>query len=322
MEMYPIDVRHVSKQYKERKKIVHALQDVSLQVKQGEIFGLLGPNGAGKTTLLQIIAGILEPDSGTARINGRLSTDSQVLTDVNFVSPDIKFHWSLLASDTLDFFGRIYGLSKDKRKKRIAELIAFFDMQSFMNKRVLVLSTGERMRLVFAKALLNHPKTVLFDEPTLGLDPHISVLTRKEIKRISNQYGVTILLTSHYMREVEELADRIAFINKGRIVDSGSVAEVKQKHFLSFTLEVTLVALKNRRILKELGFTTKGKIITKSLTDKNDVGRMLAKLVAHGFKFVKVNTIEPSLEDYFIRVLGEKVEEDDPEAGTGGGRER
>ena len=230
--MNAIDIRNVSRKFKSHGKEFYALKNVSLTINQGEIFALVGPNGSGKTTLLNIILGILTPNKGTVTILGKDIKHINVIENVNYASGEERFHWALTVVDTLDFYARVYDLTAEERKRKINELIRFLGLTKVSNRRFDTLSTGERMRLAFAKALLNNPKILLLDEPTLGLDPDISRKIRKEIKRLNKIYKTTILLTSHYMPEVEQLADRVAFIKEGKLLKVGNVRDITKKYSL------------------------------------------------------------------------------------------
>lgn len=226
-----LEIRSLSKTFRQNRKQIKALAGISLNIKKGEIFGLLGPNGAGKSTLLNIITNILTPDSGNVLIlQKNPQKDKEILQEISLASGDAHFHWVLRVKDILSFYSLAYGLERHESKKRIGELSKFFEIDEIMNRRFDSLSTGQKMRLVFAKSLINNPKVLLLDEPTLGLDPNIAIKLRSEIKRINKKLGVTVVLTSHYMQEVEELCHRVAFINKGRIVDIGPVKKIMKKH--------------------------------------------------------------------------------------------
>ncbi len=222
-----LHVSNVTKKFS-RKKPFYALRDVSFSVEEGEIFSILGPNGAGKTTLLNIIMGIVTPDSGSISILGKAPLKNSGI--MGYVAGEERFHWSLSPHDVLNFAGLIAELPKGEKEKRIKRLIGLFELQDVLHSRFNVLSTGERMRLAFAFALMNDPKVLLLDEPTLGLDPDIAIKIRREIVRVNEELKTTIILTSHYMKEVEELADRIVFLHKGSIRDSGTILDIKKKH--------------------------------------------------------------------------------------------
>jgi len=227
--MKAIEIRNVSKTFKGYGQKFYALKNVSLDITQGEILALIGPNGSGKTTLINIILGLLLPEKGRIKIFGKSVEDASFLENVNLASGEEKFHWMMTVNDILNFFSSVYGLDSSVRKQRIKELVNLLGLSNILKRRFDWLSTGERMRLALAKSLLNKPKVLLLDEPTLGLDPEIAIKIRNEIKKLNKIYKVTILLTSHYMLEVEQLADRFAFINKGEIVEIGEISQFKRK---------------------------------------------------------------------------------------------
>lgn len=305
--MNAIEIENVSKRFKERGEWFQALKNVTLFVKEGEIFGLLGPNGAGKTTLLNIIIQLVLPDQGTVRILGQdPRRNGTILEMVNFVSGDTKFHWTLRAEDVLNFYGIAYHLTAEERKKRIEKLIGFFDIESVRRRRFSHLSTGEKMRLIFAKAMLNHPAVLLLDEPTLGLDPSIAIRVREEITRVNKEFGTTVLLTSHYMSEVEQLSDRVGFISEGEIVDVGKVEKVKMKHFGTYDVVITAKTVRDRRFLEKNGFHILGTTIRKTLRLEENLSSILSLLHKKGIEILDVETRKPTLEDYFVKIVRER----------------
>ena len=306
--MPTVDIENVSKTLRSRSETFR-MERVSFQVKRGEVFGLLGPNGAGKTTILNMVVGILLPDEGTIRVFGSdVQRDRDVLERVGFGSGETRFHWGLRTKDILGFYGRIYGMEARRRNDRIAELVAFFGLTDVLNRKFGYLSTGERMRLVFAKALLNEPQLLLLDEPTLGLDPEIALRVREEVRRINRTFNTTILLTSHYMQEVEQLADRIGFIHRGRLIDIGTIRQVKLRHFTTYDLTIKVKSVKDVPFLKRRGFFVRGTTLKKTMHADEDISAILAELVARGFCILDVESRKPTLEDYFVKMTGERHE--------------
>jgi len=208
-----------------------ALQGVSLRVPRGAIYGLLGPNGAGKTTLLSILATLLLPDGGSARILGHdvVAESLAVRRRVNMASGNASFVWSLRPSEVLAFYGRLYGLSGRALRARVEELLERFELREHRRTEYNELSTGLKQRLAFAKALLNDPEVLFLDEPTLGLDPDVSIRIRAQVAALRRERGTTVILTTHYMREAEELCDEIAFIKGGRILAQGTPDALKRQ---------------------------------------------------------------------------------------------
>jgi ABC-2 type transport system ATP-binding protein len=208
-----------------------ALRGVSLAIPRGTIFGLLGPNGAGKTTLLSILATLLLPDDGRARVLGHdiIREAERIRHRINMASGNASFLWSLRPGEVLSFYGRLYGLYGKSLRRKVEELIARCELESHRSVPYNELSTGIKQRLSLAKALLNDPELLFLDEPTLGLDPDISIRLRAQIAALRKERGTTILLTTHYMREAEELCDEIAFIRDGRILARGTTDQLKRQ---------------------------------------------------------------------------------------------
>jgi ABC-2 type transport system ATP-binding protein len=208
-----------------------ALRGASLRVPRGTIFGLLGPNGAGKTTLLSILATLLLPDHGTATVLGHdvVREAFAIRRRLNMASGNASFVWSLRPAEVLAFYGRLYGLHGRALRARVDQLLERFELTPHLKTEYNELSTGLKQRLALAKALLNDPEVLFLDEPTLGLDPDVSIRIRSQIAELRERRGTTIILTTHYMREAEQLCDRIAFIKGGRILAEGSADELKRR---------------------------------------------------------------------------------------------
>jgi len=229
-----VDARDLTKTFRSgwlRPRRTEALRGASLQVPRGAIFGLLGPNGAGKTTLLSILATLLIPDGGSARVLGYdvVREAREVRRRLNMASGNASFVWSLRPAEVLAFYGRLYGLHGRALRVRVDELIELCELGAHRTTEYNELSTGLKQRLAFAKALLNRPEVLFLDEPTLGLDPDVSVRIRAQIARLRRELGTTIILTTHYMREAEELCDEIAFIKGGRILARGAADALKRQ---------------------------------------------------------------------------------------------
>jgi ABC-2 type transport system ATP-binding protein len=232
--MLAVDARDLIKTFRSgwiNRRDTEALRGASLQVPHGAIFGLLGPNGAGKTTLLSILATLLLPDGGSATVLGHdvVREATAIRRRLNMASGNASFVWSLRPPEVLMFYGRLYGLSGRRLRARVEALMELCELTLHRKTEYNALSTGLKQRLALAKALLNEPEVLFLDEPTLGLDPDISIRIRAQIARLRREKGTTIILTTHYMREAEELCDDIAFIKAGRILAQGSADALKRQ---------------------------------------------------------------------------------------------
>jgi len=219
-----IDVRGLTHRYAKTEQ--PAVDGLDLEVQGGEIVGLLGPNGAGKTTTLHAVLGLLEPTAGSVRVFGRspIRDRGAVLGRLNFASVDVDLPSNLLVEECLRIFAAIYNVPD--RLRRVQELIQRFELEPLRRQRIGVLSAGERMRLKLCKALLNAPDLLVLDEPTLSLDPYMAQKVRQLLQAIQRERGMSILYTSHNMREVETFCDRIVFLHRGRKLAEGSPSDV------------------------------------------------------------------------------------------------
>ncbi len=211
-------------------KRIKALDGIDLEIFEGEILGILGPNGAGKTTFLNILSTLLLPDCGRVEINGipLVSRNFMSLRKIlNMSSGHPNFPWSLTVEENLTFYALLYGLRGSSLKRKIDELVNMFDLQEFANQRFDELSSGTKQRLSLAKALLNDPKIIFLDEPTVGLDPDVAKKIRERILDIFRKKKLTILLTTHNMQEAETMSNRIAFIRHGRLLRLAKPGELK-----------------------------------------------------------------------------------------------
>lgn len=305
--MNVIEIANVSKKFKVSGTYFQALNNISFSVSKGEIFGLLGPNGAGKTTIMNIILGMLVQDSGTVKVFGKdLLKNRELIERTNNASGNTNFHWALRPRDILKFYAMVYNVPGEKIEERINKLERFFGLEDLQKRKFYMLSTGERMRLVLAKSLINKPELLLLDEPTLGLDPDISFRVREEIERINRKFKTTIILTTHYMQEAEQLADRIGFINKGEIVDTGKTEKVKMAKFSTYEMLLKVKNIRDRAFLKKHGFVIRGNTLAKMLRIDENISEIVGLLVSKKYEIMDIETRKPTLEDYFIKILAEK----------------
>ena len=204
-----------------------ALRGVSLEIDAGEFFGLLGPNGAGKSTLIHCTTGLARPTSGTIRVFGHDAVEdgAQARLAVGLAPQDVNLDWFLTVGETLDYHGGYFGMPRKARRQRAAELLEAFSLTAKKDERTRTLSGGMKRRLLLARALMHRPRLLILDEPTAGVDVELRLELWHYVQRI-NAEGTTILLTTHYLEEAEQLCDRIAFINGGQIVAEGTSQEL------------------------------------------------------------------------------------------------
>ncbi len=206
-----------------------AVSDLNLNIEKGKITALLGPNGAGKTTTIQMLLNLITPSSGEINIFGLSLFDhrEEILSRINFSSPYVSLPMSLTVMENLLTFARLYGVKNPEAK--IKETAKYFEVEDLLLRKTPSLSTGQLTRVNLTKAFLNDPELLLLDEATASLDPDIADKTRKMLKKIQLEKGVTILYTSHNMQEIEEICDHVIFINKGKIREEGTPDELIKK---------------------------------------------------------------------------------------------
>jgi ABC-2 type transport system ATP-binding protein len=307
-----IDARDVQKKFRSgwvRVRETAALRGVSLAVPRGTIFGLLGPNGAGKTTLLSILGTLLTPDHGTVRVLGLdVVRDATALRRrLNMASGRPSFLWSLRVGEIVAFYGRLYGLSGTALKRRVDGLIREYELEPYRRVPYNELSTGLKQRVALAKSLVNDPELLFLDEPTLGLDPDVSVRVREHVAALRRERGMTIVLTTHYMREAEELCDDVAFIKGGKILAHGTPDDLKRQIKLGSVIALRLDPpvvpwlAEAEGVLRVTGDA--GGWIECTVDDvEKRLPVLLRQLITDGVVVRNVQVREPQLEEVFVEL--------------------
>jgi ABC-2 type transport system ATP-binding protein len=210
---------------------VKAVDGIDLSVRPGECFGLLGRNGAGKSTTIKMLIGLLPPDGGEARVHGHdLFKDAQGLrADIGYVPQSLSVDGVLTGRENLDFFGKLYSLPGTVRRERIPEILDMLDLGDAADRPAATYSGGMIRRLEVGQSILHRPPVVFLDEPTTGLDPVARVSLWGYLSRLRKQFGMTLLLTTHYMEEAERLCDRMAIMDRGKITAMGTLADLRRK---------------------------------------------------------------------------------------------
>ncbi|MCR5201743.1 MAG: ABC transporter ATP-binding protein [Lachnospiraceae bacterium] len=232
-----VKVEHLSKLFirqdsKKKKEEFYAVDDISFEVKEGEILGVLGPNGAGKTTLLRMIGNLMKPTAGKVSIleNNRVIEDSiEIKKSIGYLSENTKLYGRFTVREFLNILANIYGLSKEEAEKRIEEIRNVLDIDAFIDNIIEKLSTGQKQRVTIARCLVHSPNIYIFDEPTLGLDI-IGARAILEFMIGEKKKGKSVLYSTHYMDEAEKLCDRIIMIHKGKIIAEGEPHALMEEH--------------------------------------------------------------------------------------------
>jgi sodium transport system ATP-binding protein len=227
-----IHVDNLTKSFRDlRRGQVLAVDRVSFDAHPGEIFGLLGPNGAGKTTTMRILCTVLRPTGGTARVAGfDVATQAgEVRQRIGFLSANTAIYDRMSAWELVEYFGRLYGLTREALRGRMEEVFATLQMNDFRDVLGAKMSTGMRQKVSIARAIIHDPPVLIFDEPTAGLDVLVARAVLQNIERLRS-LGKCILFSTHIMREVEKLCDRVAIVSRGQVLASGTVAELRDRH--------------------------------------------------------------------------------------------
>ncbi len=313
---YAVETVNLSRVFKSRRSVVKALEDITLRVNKGEIFGLLGPNGAGKTTLVKILTTLLLPSSGKAYVLGYdvESEAGKIRPLINLVSgTDTPGYGLISVKENLWFYSMLYGLDGNSARRRINMLIEEVGLVEVADELLRNLSTGYRQRLNLARGMVNDPSVLFLDEPTIGLD----AVSAKKIRRLIKDWvrrdsDRTVILTSHYMAEVEELCDRVAILLNGRVRALGTPEELRRS-VSGKTVVVIDVKFSGREDedLQMLGSFYKtydpssGIYRIRVVLDEwLEIGDIIEKITAKGGKVLSVTRSVPSFEDVYIKLVG------------------
>jgi ABC-2 type transport system ATP-binding protein len=307
---------------REPKALFTAVDGVSLQIERGEIFGLLGPNGAGKSTTIRMLCTLLEPTSGTAHVNGYdiVKQANDVRRSLGTVlAGERSIYWKLTGRENLEYFAALYHIPPRIAKQRVEELIERMELKERANELVEKYSTGMRQRIAISKALLARPPILLLDEPTLGLDPQAARNLRELILELQKE-GHTILLTTHYMEEADQLSDRIGIIDTGKIIALDTPDGLKQcigqsevvKLEVSGWYEKIGAQLRRLNGVQNLSAHNTGADgiweVSLHAADSRAILPGVVETVNHnGTRLLNMNIVRPSLEDVFINLTGKAL---------------
>jgi len=342
MTQYAIEAEHLSKKFPQKpsesteagkkgwwpfgprpaQRWFTAVDEVSLHIQAGEVFGLLGPNGAGKSTTIRMLCTLLEPTSGTARIAGYdvVREANQVRQNLGTVlAGERSIYWKLTGRENLEYFAALYHLPPVVAQVRIRELLERMELTTRADDLVEKYSTGMKQRIVIARALLTRPPIILLDEPTLGLDPQAARRVRELVNELKAE-GHTILLTTHYMEEADQLSDRIGIIDQGRIIALDTPDKLKQRIGQQDALKLEVAGWQEplseqfqalpgvtKLAARYTGADTIWEVNLQSPNSRALLPSLIERLGQHGANVVNLNIARPSLEDVFINLTGKAL---------------
>ncbi len=299
-----------------------AVDHVSFQIERGEVFGLLGPNGAGKSTTIRMLCTLLAPSSGTARVNG-----FDIIKEPNLVRQSLgtvlagerSIYWKLTGRENLEYFAALYHIPPEIAKKRVDDLLERMELTGRANEMVEKYSTGMRQRIVLSRALLARPPILLFDEPTLGLDPQAARRIREMILELKNE-GHTVLLTTHYMEEADQLSDRIGIIDQGKIIALDTPTVLKHRINQQDVVKMEVAGWKpemaekiqaipgvDNLVSHYLDSTSVWELNLHTQDSRAILPRVIEQVNYNGTHLVNMNIVTPSLEDVFINLTGKAL---------------
>ncbi|MFA4639636.1 ATP-binding cassette domain-containing protein [Pyrococcus kukulkanii] len=311
--MYAIEVKDLVKKYGD----FTAVKGISFKVKKGEIFAFLGPNGAGKTTTVHVLTTLLKPTSGKAIVAGHdvVKEPMEVRKKIGIVFQDPSVDRELTAYENMYIHGRIYGLGGRELKEKIERLLKFVELWKFKDRPVKYFSGGMQRRLEIARALLHEPEILFLDEPTIGLDPQTRARIWDYIKTMKEEHDMTIFLTTHYMDEAEQLADKIAIIDHGKIIAEGTAEELKKlvgNDIIYLRLESPKEELKCLKadFIRGCKLLPDGRVRIDVENATEALPKLFELAQRSGVKILEVTYHRPTLNDVFLHLTGREIRDE------------
>lgn len=299
---FTLKVRNLTKRYKER----IAVNNISFEVFQGEIFGFLGPNGAGKTTTLKIITGLAKPTSGTVQVCGFdvVKQFEKAISNVGGIIENPELYTYMSGLDNLKYYAKLS--SKNITREKINEVVKLVSMEGRIKDKVKTYSLGMRQRVGIAQALLHDPRLLVLDEPTNGLDPEGIQEMREFLKRLAHDKKISIIISSHILSEMEQLCDTVAIIDNGNIIEVKSMQEIKKvaEQQSRIRVKVDYPNYAGKIIMAKLNVEVEvaGNSIIFPLAD-DQIPKMTATLIAKGISIYGITSINKSLEEIFLEII-------------------
>lgn len=307
--MKMLEIKKISKEYGN----TIAVNDVNLQINKGEIFGILGPNGAGKSTLIGMICGLIKRTSGEIIYEEKERKTRNWKSNIGVVPQDFALYWDLTAEENVEFFCSLYGFKGKELKERVKRVLNFVGLSDVGNKKASEFSGGMKRRLNIACAISHSPKLIIMDEPTVGIDPQSRNHILKSVLKLRDE-GATIIYTSHYMQEIDDICDKIAIIDKGNIIAEGTSEELKNlvgdKRNLNVTIKKEIDGLEE----KMLEITGVEKVVCSenqykisTLKNSNLLTKVIETILTNGGEINNIENSQPTLENVFLALTGKKL---------------
>ena len=302
--MYAVELHNLSKTYPGGKQ---AVQNVSLELEPGEVFGFLGPNGAGKTTTVKLLNGMLTPTEGICRVLGSdpALEPEKVHAVSGVVTEHARLYENLTGLENLVFYAELYGISADEAARRSESLLKEVELEEAKDRKLAAWSTGMRQRLSLARALIHRPKILFLDEPTSGLDPESAQNVNRMIREMAENSGITVFLCTHQLRYAQEICTRYGLIEEGRLLAEGTLDELRSETFSRITLQIRAGSMP-----PEMGFRQTGaQEYEASIRSEDEIPEIVRRIAAAGGDIYKVEARQPDLEDIYFALTAAEREE-------------
>lgn len=303
-KMYAVELHNLSKTYPGGKQ---AVQNVSLELEPGEVFGFLGPNGAGKTTTVKLLNGMLTPTEGICRVLGSdpALEPEKVHAVSGVVTEHARMYENLTGLENLVFYAELYGISADEAARRSESLLKEMELEEAKDRKLAAWSTGMRQRLSLARALIHRPKILFLDEPTSGLDPESAQNVNRMIREMAENSGITVFLCTHQLRYAQEICTRYGLIEEGRLLAEGTLDELRSETFSRITLQIRAGSMP-----PEMGFRQTGaQEYEASIRSEDEIPEIVRRIAAAGGDIYKVEARQPDLEDIYFALTSAGREE-------------
>ncbi len=303
-KMYAVELHNLSKTYPGGKQ---AVQNVSLALEPGEVFGFLGPNGAGKTTTVKLLNGMLTPTEGICRVLGSdpALEPEKVHAVSGVVTEHARMYENLTGLENLVFYAELFGISADEAAGRAEALLQEMELEEAKDRKLAAWSTGMRQRISLARALIHRPKILFLDEPTSGLDPESAQNVNRMIREMAENSGITVFLCTHQLRYAQEICTRYGLIEEGRLLAAGTLEELRAEAFSQITLQIRAGSMPTGMGFRQTGAQEYETMIR----TEEEIPEIVRRIAAAGGDIYKVEARQPDLEDIYFALTAAGREE-------------